>query len=196
MPLTPVLKTEIIRKSIHFLIALTPSLAAVSRFWTLILLCSGIFFYIMMEILRIKGLSIPLISFITVKASRQRDKGFVWGPVTLGAGSVLTLILFPHPIASVSIYALAFGDGLSSLAGRLFGRIHPAFLRGKSLEGSLVCFIAVFISTFLVFRTIRESLITAFVVMVAEALPLKDCDNIVIPLAAGITLSLFFNFFS
>ncbi|MDR2398183.1 MAG: SEC59/DGK1/VTE5 family protein [Spirochaetaceae bacterium] len=180
------LKTEVIRKSIHFLIALSPSMAAISRPFTLFLLMLGTVVYTLMESARLVGVEIPLISSLTTMASRSRDKGhFVLGPVTLGIGASLALLLYPDPAASIGIYALAFGDGLASLVGKLFGRIRPTFLLGKSLEGSVACFIAVFFAAYQVSGEYKTAFLAAASATVAEALPLKDYDNLVIPLAVG-----------
>jgi dolichol kinase len=190
--MTPVLQTEIVRKSLHFLIGFSPLLASIGRAQTIALLAFGMVFYAVMEILRLKGVRIPLLSLITEKAMRDRDRGFVKGPVTLGMGSLLSLLLFPRPIGYIAIYALAFGDGLSSLMGRLFGRLRPRFLFGKSIEGSVVCFSATFSSAFGVSRSVQMSLIAATTATIVEALPLNDWDNIAIPLATGMALSFYF----
>jgi len=138
------IRTEVLRKSIHFMIAMVPSLAMISKMGTLALLALGVLVYSYAETLRLSGVVVPLISPITSMASRMRDQGrFVLGPVTLGVGAMLALLLYPAPAASIAIYALAFGDGLASLVGTLVGRIRPSFLMGKSLEGSLSCFVAV-----------------------------------------------------
>ncbi|MDR1099977.1 MAG: hypothetical protein LBL28_05785, partial [Treponema sp.] len=104
------LKTELVRKSIHFLIALSPSMAAVSRPFTVLFLIIGTLGYTYMETLRLLGIKVPIISSLTSMASRSRDIGhFVIGPVTLGLGALLALLLYPAPAASIAIYALAFG---------------------------------------------------------------------------------------
>lgn len=122
----------------------------------------------------------------TVYSLCERDMGrFVLGPVTLGAGAVLALLLFPLPVATAGIFALAFGDGFASLAGRLFGRIRPAFLLGKSVEGSLACFAATGLSVYLVSQNHLVALVAAFVATAVEALPLEDYDNIALPLVVG-----------
>ncbi|MDR2446588.1 MAG: phosphatidate cytidylyltransferase [Treponema sp.] len=182
------MQKEILRKSLHFLIGFSPLLASINRLFAIALLAFGAALYTVMEILRLKGVSIPLVSFITEQAMRERDRGFVKGPVTLGMGALLSLTLFPPPVAAIAIYALAFGDGLSSLAGRLFGRLRPQFLFGKSVEGSIACFAAVFSAAFLASRSVRVSLYAAAAATAAEALPLKDWDNLVIPLATGAVL--------
>jgi dolichol kinase len=191
-------KRELLRKGIHLLIAFTPALADINRPAAIALLCAGSLFYLAGELLRTRGRTIPLLSRITAFASRPREAGkFVLGPVTLALGAIFSLLVFPalgadSRICHAAIYALAFGDGLSGLIGRPFGRLRPKCLFGKSIEGSAVCFIAVFASTYAVTGRPRTSLITAFVTMLVEALPLRNADNIIIPLAAGFTVMLFY----
>jgi dolichol kinase len=187
------LKSEILRKAIHILIALSPSMAAVNRPLTMILLMAGTLCYTYLETLRGAGVKIPLFSSIASMASRSRDKGrFVLGPVTLGIGALLALLWYPSPVASIGIYALAFGDGFASLIGKLFGRIRPSCLGGKSVEGSLACFIAVLLAAYQVSYNYKTALIAALTATLIEALPLKDYDNLAIPIgvgfAAGLTL--------
>ncbi|MDR2965599.1 MAG: phosphatidate cytidylyltransferase [Treponema sp.] len=185
------IKTEIIRKSIHFLIALTPSLAAVNKIFTIFLLIIGTLGYTLMEYLRLSGIKIPVISSLTRMASRPRDMGrFVMGPVTLGLGALLALLLYPSPAAAIAIYALAFGDGLASLAGKVCGRLRPAILLGKSVEGTFVCFSAVFVSAFAVSGSLRVAAAAAVTAAVIEVLPLEDYDNIAIPVIVGMVVQL------
>jgi dolichol kinase len=112
------------------------------------------------------------------------------GPVSLGLGAILVLAIFPLPTAAIAIYALAFGDGFASLLGKPFGRIKPAFLLGKSVEGSLACFLAVFYCTWSVSRSLSVSLGVALTATMVEALPLDDFDNIAIPLAVALVVTL------
>jgi dolichol kinase len=184
-------KSELVRKSIHFLIALSPGMAAVNYHFTVALLMLGVLGYTIMELLRLAGIKVPVVSALTSMASRPRDRGsFVMGPVTLGLGALLALLLFPSPAACIGIYALAFGDGFAGLVGKLFGRIRPAFLFGKSLEGSMACFAAVFISAYLVSHSFTVSIAAALSATTVEALPLEDYDNIALPLIVGFTAQL------
>jgi phytol kinase len=185
-------RIEILRKSIHLLIALVPTLAWINTPVTIALLAAGTLVYTACEALRMKGIRVPVVSRVTSLAARRRDTGkFVRGPITLGLGALLCLLIFPYEAASIAIYSLAFGDGLSSLVGKLFGRIRLPLTGGKSLEGSLTCFTAVFIASSLVSRNPIGSLGVAAVAMVTEAAPLKDFDNIILPLVAG-AAALFF----
>jgi len=182
-------KAETVRKSLHFLIALSPGMAAISLPFTVLSLFAGVLAYASMELLRFYGVKVPVVSALTRISSRERDVGrFVFGPVTLGIGAMLALLLFPLPAATAGIFALAFGDGFASLAGRLFGRIRPAFLFGKSLEGSAACFVATGLSVYLISQNHMVALAAAFVATALEALPLEDYDNLVLPLAVGLVV--------
>jgi dolichol kinase len=183
-------RTEILRKSIHFLIGLSPLLAALNYPVTVALLLAGVLGYIRMESLRLAGIRVPLVSSLTGMASRDRDRGrFVLGPVTLALGALLALLMYDAPAASIAIYALAFGDGFASLIGKLFGRLRPAFLRGKSLEGCAACFCAALIAAHQVSHDYRIALAAALSAMVTEALPLEDYDNLALPLVVGLVVS-------
>ncbi|MDR2661788.1 MAG: SEC59/DGK1/VTE5 family protein [Treponema sp.] len=188
--------SEVVRKAFHFLIALAPVLAQYHKTYTLALLAGGTAAYAVMETLRRRGFRIPLVSSLTVFASRRRDRGrFVLGPVTLGMGAFLTLVLFPPVAAAAGVYALAFGDGTASLAGKFSGRLRLPFLFGKSLEGSLACFLGAFISAYLVSQPLGNrwhiALIAACTATAAELLPIRDWDNIIIPLATASAVQLF-----
>ena len=182
-------KTEIIRKSIHFLIAFTPAMATLNYALTILLLMAGVSGYIIMELMRLSGVPVPVVSALTTMASRPQDSGsFVLGPVTLGIGTLLALLLFPLPAAFIGIYALAFGDGFSALAGKLFGRIRPAFLLGKSVEGALACFTATYIAAWIASQNGIIALAAAFTAAAVESLPLEDYDNIAIPITVALVV--------
>jgi dolichol kinase len=192
MPDIREVKTELIRKLIHFFIALSPLMAVVNRDFTVALLMIGTLGYALMETLRLLGIAVPVVSSLTAMASRPKDKGrFVLAPVTLGLGALLALLLYPVPAASIAIYALAFGDGFAGLIGKLFGRLRPVFLGGKSLEGSLSCFVAIFIAAYGVSKNYQTAFFAALTGTLVEALPLGDYDNIALPLAVGLILQIF-----
>jgi dolichol kinase len=182
---------EFTRKSIHLLIAFVPFLLSLSRTMTIVLLVAGTVLYIVFETLRMQGIHIPLISSLTAQAARLRDNGrFIMGPVTLGLGALLSILIFQPLPASIAIYILAFGDSFSSLVGKTLGRIPMPFTSGKSVEGSLTCFTASLISAYALSRRLGISLAIAAVSTFVEAVPAKDWDNILLPLAAGFTATI------
>ena len=189
MAVSQKLGSELTRKGIHILIAFTPFIAAYSRSGTALFLMLGTFVYVWAESLRFLGFSLPFISSVTKAVLRTREKdNFALGPVTLGLGALLVLILFPAPVAAAAIYALAFGDSAATLTGMFLGRIRPSFLRGKSIEGSLACFAVSAIAAFLVFRDIKIAVAAGLAAMLVDVLPVGDFDNILLPLFAGLAI--------
>jgi len=181
------LSMELLRKSIHMLIALVPYIAAVlGRSGAALLLMGGVLFYVCAEGLRFFGFSLPVISGVTKAVSRKKERGrFALAPMTLGLGALIAISVFPQTQAAVAIYALAFGDSASTLAGKLLGRLRPAFLSGKSLEGSFACFAVSVLTAYLVISDLKTALAVGFVSLLIDALPLGEFDNILLPLAAG-----------
>ncbi len=193
LSLSEEIRIELLRKSIHLLIAFVPGIALLNLGLAVGLLSGGVLFYSACECLRISGYNVPLISRVTALASRRRDGDrFVLGPVTLGLGALISLFLYPNPAASIAIYALAFGDGLSSLVGKSFGRIRLPFTGGKSLEGSLTCLLAVFAASFALTNNAAKSFEIAIFAALVEAAPTKDFDNIILPVAVGAVATLIF----
>ncbi len=187
------IRIELLRKGIHLLIAFVPGLAAIDLRFTVFLLVGGILAYTAFESLRRAGLPVPLISRVTALAARKRDAGkFVLGPITLGLGALLALLLYPNPAASIAIYALAFGDGLSSLVGKSLGSVRLPFTGGKSLEGSITCLIAVYLSAYMLTGDALRSLLVALTATLVEAVPTKDLDNIILPAITGAVVVLVF----
>ncbi len=169
------------------MIALVPPLASLNLEVTLLMLGSGVLFYAWAEIQRLEGRSIGFVSFVTVSASRSRDmNGMVFGPITLAMGAMIALMLYPEPAASLAIYALAFGDGLSSLVGKAFGRVRIPWSGGKTVAGSLTCFLAVFLLAIGTVPTLFAAASVAVVATVLEMLPSRDLDNIILPVGVGL----------
>ncbi len=188
------LERETLRKGIHMLVAVVPFLASlVGTGITLVLLAAGTLFYTYTELVRSAGREVAVISRITAFTSRERDLGGIThGPITLATGAMLALFLYPEPIAAIAIYALAFGDGFASLAGKLFGLHELPGTGGKTVEGSSACLIAVTVSTYAVTGMLRESLLVGISAMFVEMLPTRDLDNLVLPLGAGLAAAALF----
>jgi len=179
-------KTEIIRKSIHMLVALVPLMAALNVDLTVFILAGGTLFYTWAETQRVKGRNVAVVSLLTAAASRQRDgDGIVFGPITLGIGAMLALMLYPQPAAAMAIYALAFGDGFSGLFGKLFGRIEIRYTGGKTIAGSTACFGSVLAVAVGILPTFQAAMTIAAAATLLEMLPTRDMDNIILPVGVG-----------
>jgi len=178
---------ELVRKSLHLMIAFVPLLASMNVSATLALLAVGTLFYAFSEASRLRGVPVPVVGDLTLIASRAKDlNGFVLGPITLSIGAMLSLLLYPLPAASLAIYALAFGDGFASLVGTMMRGPRIPFTRGKTISGSIACFAAVFLVSLRVTNRLFESLIVAAVATILEAIPAGNFDNIIIPIGVGI----------
>ena len=178
---------ELFRKAIHVAIAVVPTIAALDVLLAAGLLGVGIVTYIAAEQARLTGTRVAIISDVTVLALRERDgRGFVLGPVTLGLGAMLALLLYPEPAASVAIYALAFGDSAAGVVGTAFGRIKIPGTGGKSIAGSVACCAVVLATTLRVTGDVAASLAVAVAAAVLEAAPTRDYDNLMLPVGAGL----------
>ena len=181
------LAKELFRKSIHICSSFVPFCLGLAYYPTLWLLVFALAGYSLCEFLRLKGVAIPLISKITEVAARKRDENrFVLGPVTLVVGIIIAALVLPPECAKVGIFALAFGDGLASLSGKLIGKITIPGSHGKTVAGSLTCFLAVYIATFCCCQNCYVSLLVGCSAMVLEMLPLSDFDNVLIPVTIGL----------
>ena len=177
---------EIFRKTIHLCTAFIPLLLHHFYWPIIILLLLAATGFSLSEILRLNGIKIPLVSQITEVAARKRDEGrFVLGPVTLVLGIVASSLLFSEKAYTIGILSLAFGDGLASLCGKLFGHSHIPFTSGKTVAGSLSCFFAIFCCSFFMTQSVYQALVIALCGMVIEVFPLKDLDNLLIPVILG-----------
>lgn len=178
---------ELFRKSIHICSSFVPLFLSFAYWPVICLLVLAVILYTVSEILRARGIEIPVISKVTEIAARKRDENrFVLGPVTLVCGILLASLLLPLDCARAGIFALSFGDGLASLMGKLFGKITIPGAHGKTVAGSLTCFFAVFVSTFCCCSNCLAALIIATCAMFIEVLPLSDFDNLIIPPAIGL----------
>ena len=188
------LAKELVRKAIHVCAAFVPFFLELAYYPVMALLALVLLLYCIAEYLRCKGHNVPFISTLTLVAARKRDENrFVLGPATLAVGVLLTAAFFPSQAAAVGICALAFGDGLASLVGKCFGRIKIPFTSGKTAAGSLACFTAIFCSTFVLTGNTKTALGCGLVGMAFELLPLKDFDNLVIPLVIAACCQFYFH---
>lgn len=177
---------ELFRKSIHICSSFVPFFLKLAYWPVMVLLVIAVIVYSISEFLRARNIELPIISKVTEIAARKRDENrFVLGPVTLVCGILLAAFFLPLDFARVGIFALSFGDGLASLSGKLFGKITIPGAHGKTVAGSLTCFLAVFISTFACSGNCFISIVVATAAMFIEVLPLADFDNLIIPISIG-----------
>ncbi len=140
--------------------------------------------------------SIPVFCKFLHVFERKKDlkklpgKGLLF--FTLGA--TLTTILFPLNIAVASILILSFGDSVSHIFGRHFGRTKTPFHDKKYIEGSIFgILVSALAASF--FVPSWSALLASTVAMILEFPEIKIKgilidDNIIVPLGAGLTMYL------
>ena len=182
---------EAVRQSIHLLVALVPVVASVSVNLAMSLVGVGTLFYVFAENARRSGLTIAVVSDLTLIASRDNEsEQFVLGPVTLGLGAMLALTLYPLQASTIAIFALAFGDSVASLVGKSVVSPRLPFGSKKTLAGSATCFLVVLLVVYRLSADVTAAVVIALVTVVLEAFAPDDMDNVLIPVGTGLAASL------
>ena len=184
-----VLLEEIARQSIHFalglfyiaLLLLLPLEICSSLVGAIALLGLSLSLLLSKQLIQFKPL-VKLINWLS-RAGELAKAGepALW--FTLG--TALVILLFPaREIAIGALIVLTFGDSISTIVGRVWGR---TIIRGwRTIEGSLAGIIFAAIPLSLLFP-IHIALIASAVGMAGEFLPFED--NVTIPLLAALALS-------
>jgi dolichol kinase len=111
-------------------------------------------------------------------------------------GAYLCLMLFEQNIAYAGILILSTGDAVTNIVGRHFGRIKTKLNPDKYIEGTFVGILVSIPIAYYFVPDIRAAVTTAIVAMFIEMPHIKVSefeidDNLIIPLIASFTLSLF-----
>ncbi len=191
MVLSTIRSNELVRKAIHLSSGTIPVL-----YWygfekefmlkAVIILASG---FLAAEYLRFHVPAVKQL-FVKVFGSALRDHEYqkLTGATYVFTGSLICIFLFPKEIAVPSLLILSFSDTSAALIGIPFGK-HP-FL-AKSREGSTAFFLVTLLILMLFDpESIAVNVGVALVLAIVEALPLKVDDNFLIPIVAGLLLSL------
>ena len=120
---------------------------------------------------------------------RNHEEVSLLGSTYLLIACLLTIHLFPKPVAVLALCFLILGDTVAAIVGKSIGRLR--IIGGKTLEGSLACFVVCFGLTLLMPGVpVPVGLVGAFVATLFELLPIPLDDNFRIPLSAGFAMEL------
>jgi dolichol kinase len=111
-------------------------------------------------------------------------------------GAYLSLVLFEQNIAYAGIAILSVGDAVSNIVGRHFGRTKTQLNPNKYIEGNMVGILTSIPVAYLFFPDFFAVLAASMVGMFLEIPNIRIAtfeidDNLLIPLGAGFTLTLF-----
>mgnify|MGYP000866491443 FL=1 len=107
------------------------------------------------------------------------------GATYLLVASLLCVAFFDEPIAAVSIAYLSIGDTFAALIGMNFGKHNH-----KSMEGSLACFVSCAIFGLWWQANPWQAIVGALAATAAELSNVALDDNIKIPLASALAMTL------
>lgn len=118
--------------------------------------------------------------------------------------TLLSILIFPKPVAALAVLYLACGDPMASLFGILYGKKSIRFSNGKSLIGTMAGVITCIITGLVFLSTLPLSLPSLIAISfvggvaggTAELLPFDVDDNFTIPVISGFVLWLAFMIFS
>ena len=126
---------------------------------------------------------------------RPNEESSITGAPAFFGGVFLAFLFFPRAVALAALIPLIFGDRAGLLVGKAFGRTR---IGEKTLEGSAACFTASLL-VYLASAGLWPELFgygwivltsASLIGTVAEALPRPFDDNLIIPLAVGVFLTL------
>lgn len=184
-------KHEIVRKLIHYGSAIFPLsyMYFFTRVEMLFLLGTVVLIMILLEIFR---MYIPFFTriyeVIFRKIVRDEESEKFTGATFSFLGAFIAILIFEKEVAVFAMLVLSLSDSTAALVGRKWGSIS---LLGKSVQGT-VTFLVIAIALALLVPGIprTEAVAAAVFTTLVELIPSPVNDNLLIPMSAGITLSL------
>lgn len=122
---------------------------------------------------------------------REHEQMSLLGSSYLLLAALISVEVFPQPIAAAALGFTVLGDAMGALVGKAWGR-HKVF--NKSYEGALGCFAACLVWAAVVAHVAHVPwpilLAGALTATIVEMLPIPLDDNLGITLAAGYAMKL------
>lgn len=191
VPRSPLSRREALREAIHVSGFLVPFVCKylLDRYLVSLVIFLVVLLYGASEFARLEGTNFPLFSTVTWRVAIQPELyKFATDPIFFALGIAFSLILFPAPVSYASIAILTLGDSSATIFGKRLGRIVLPFNKAKRLEGSALSFLPALAGA-LLFVSPVEALVAAAVGMLVECLPTPFSDNLTVPMASGLVLS-------
>ncbi len=180
---------EIRRKIVHLATLIIPiGYGLTSESTVLTFLIPFFLLYLTVDLLRHfhPGMASLFKKYFFGRVLREEEGPNLMGSTYFLFASILTVLLFPRPIAVASLLILILSDTAAALIGKGFGKI-PLFK--KSLEGSIAFFFSSLLIVWIYPGLDRFSgSLAALGATVIEALPIPLDDNLTIPLFAGVIM--------
>ena len=183
---------EIRRKAIHLSFILVPLIYLYDVLPKRIIvrgLLAAVLVSLVFELVRLHDARVRLlISRFFRDLVRRHESKQLLGSTYLLIAAVLTIELFSKEVAVAALGALVLGDTAAALVGKTIGRQR---ILGKTVEGSLACFVVSFVFAWgVVGMPAWLAACGALTATLFELLPIPLDDNFRIPLSAGYVMKL------
>jgi dolichol kinase len=179
-------KVEILRKIVHLSTLVIPVGYALTSEETAILFLIPFFIALLVvDLLRQfhAGMASLFQKYFFGRVLREEEKSAFMGSTYFIFSTILTILLFPKPIAIASLFILILSDTAAALIGKGIGRVK---VFGKTVEGSMAFLITSLLIVWIYPHLNRLSgSLAALGATLVEVLPIKLNDNLSIPLVAG-----------
>jgi dolichol kinase len=177
---------EIKRKIVHLATLVIPvGYALTSEEMVLLFLVPFFLALLLVDLLRHlhSGMASLFRKYFFGRVLREEEKPTFMGSTYFIFSTILTILLFPKPMAIASILILILSDTAAALIGKWIGRVK---IFGKTLEGSTAFLITSLLIVWIYPNLNRFSgSLAALGATWIEVLPIKVNDNLSIPLVAG-----------
>lgn len=177
---------EIKRKIVHLATLIIPlGYALTSKETVLLFLIPFFICYLLVDLLRhfIPALASIFRRYFLGRVLREEEGERFMGSTYFLFSTILTILLFPKPIAISSLLILILADTAAALVGKTMGKVR---ILGKTLEGSMAFFLTALLIVWIYPNLNRLSgSLGALGAALIELLPVRLNDNLTIPLTAG-----------
>jgi dolichol kinase len=181
-----VTRVEITRKIVHLATLVVPlGYALTSEETVLAFLVPFFICFLSVDLLRhfVPGLASLFRKYFFGRVLREEEGPSFMGSTYFLFSTILTLLLFPKPIAISSLLILILADTAAALVGKGIGRVR---ILGKTFEGSMAFFFTALLIVWVYPNQNRFSgSVAALGATLIEILPIRLNDNLTIPLTAG-----------
>ncbi len=190
MELNEDLKKELWRKTLHMGVIVFLPIASLSKGILVLIIFILAILYLAHESYAGEGHVVPWITPALQRAKRLGEHKIARAPFLMGAGVLVTVLIFPLKPAAAGLMQLAFADMAASIVGMIWGKRPLPHSPKKTVEGATAFFCMSF-ALMLVVYPFWTSLLLALAGAFIESLPYKDWDNFLIPTGVAAIASFF-----
>ena len=182
-------KRELQRKSIHLAMIIIPAwVYLVPKNWAVLGLIIATFLTVVVDLLRLSDRRLRQF-FLRLFRSliRPHEEEHLLGSTYFMIAALLSVLLFDRLIAVAAMTFLVIGDTVAAVVGKKYGR---SLYWGKSLHGSLACFISCLVIGAVLLENTWVIFVGAATATIVEALPVPMDDNMRVPILSGLIMQL------